>query len=91
MQWVGCRNDREAAGQLHGVVDPVPIHDLANRFRKVCAELGTKVSWHHKGIHQQPTTTERTITAALREVRTDERRMAESRMADSTPLGLRLR
>ena len=52
--------------------------------------LGTQVQWNNAEFEQQ-CGGGTTITAALRPTRMNEARLAESRMYDSTPVGLRLR
>ena len=41
--WVGGMNDQDASRHVHGPREGVVLHDLANRYQRVCAQLGTKV------------------------------------------------
>ena len=92
--WIGCHNDGEAAAELTKPLQEVNVSDLSNRYRRVFAQLGTKVTWRHEDIHQQSTTVGQSlITTTLRQgkSRSNHALLAESAMWDSTPLALRLR
>ena len=92
VKWVGCTNDREASRELGAACHATKITDLSNRYRKVCAQLGTKVSWKHISINQASSHTDtQTLMQATRKARTDDSAMAESRMWDATPIELRIR
>ena len=92
VRWVGCFNDRDAAKELVRPVHPTPVTDLSNRYRRVCKQLGTRVSWKHHAIQQEhiPAGTI-SLAAATHAVRGNDGVLAESVMWDKTPLGLRLR
>lgn len=94
VKWIGCRNDNEAASELTKPLQEVQVTDLSNRYRRVCAQLGTKVFWQHPSIVQQETVAGRpSISAVLRQskVRSNEALLADSVMCDATPIGLRIR
>eukprot|EP00961_Rhodomonas_salina_P054827 736529-Rhodomonas_salina.2 len=43
--WIGCHTDAEAASELTSPLLEQKVTDLSNRFRWVCAKLGTTVTW----------------------------------------------
>ena len=83
VNWVGCHNDREAGRELVGAHHPTKITDLSNRYRRVCAQLGTKVAWKHTNNPQQSSPGDtQTLMTATRQVRDNDTILAESSMQE---------
>ena len=87
--WIGCDSDEDAADELTAPVLPILPMDLCNRFRRVCRQLGTTVSWDPPGASTQRFPVP-SMAGASRKSRSDWRAHGESLIADAVPVQRRV-
>lgn len=81
LAWLGVDTEQEAARELTMPILPHHVVDVSNRFRRVCTQLGTAVTW---GVASAPPADEFCIAGVTRATRSSAKRHAESVMWDST-------
>ena len=88
MQWVGVDDEQAAARELTCPIIAREVQDVSNRFRRVCKQLGTSVSWPACPHPEQQRVDDFNIAGVTRQVRSSSRTFGESKMWDATNVAL---